>query len=180
MKQVVGSHSGWLHMLVWLGLFGLVASLHGIIMGYARQIFALARAGFLPKVLGRLHPRFQTPYMATIAGGVIGIAAIFSDDVISINGQSLTATLVTMSVFGALTMYVLSMISLFRLRRTEPDLHRSYRAPFYPVLPAVALVGALIALVAVIACNGTIFCLYLGFMVVLSVLFMALSRKQPV
>lgn len=180
MKQVVGSHSGWLHMLVWLGLFGLVASLHGIIMGYARQIFALARAGFLPKVLGRLHPRFQTPYMATIAGGVIGIAAIFSDDVISINGQSLTATLVTMSVFGALTMYVLSMISLFRLRRTEPDLHRSYRAPFYPVLPAVALVGALIALVAVIAFNGTIFCLYLGFMVVLSVLFMALSRKQPV
>lgn len=180
MKRVVGSNSGWLHMLVWLGLFGLVASLHGIIMGYARQIFALARAGFLPKMLGQLHPRFQTPYMATIAGGVIGIAAIFSDDFISINGQSLTATLVTMSVFGALTMYVLSMISLFRLRRTEPDLHRSYRAPLYPVLPGIALVGALIALVAVISCNGTIFCIYLGFMVVLSVLFMALSRKQPV
>lgn len=124
MKAVVGSNSGWLHMLVWLGLFGLVASLHGIIMGYGRQIFALARAGFLPAVLGKLHPRFKTPYTATLAGGSIGIAAIFSDDIISINGQSLTATLVTMSVFGALTMYLLSMISLFRLRLKEPALSR--------------------------------------------------------
>src|SRR6185436_3963014 len=40
MKVVVGANSGWLHMLVWLGLFGLVASFHGIIIGYSRQIFA--------------------------------------------------------------------------------------------------------------------------------------------
>ena len=50
MKIVVGASSGWLHMLVWLGLFGLIASLHGIIFGYSRQIFALARAGYLPCV----------------------------------------------------------------------------------------------------------------------------------
>jgi ethanolamine permease len=48
MKMVVGNSSGWLHMLVWLGLFGLVASFHGIIMGYSRQIYSLARAGYLP------------------------------------------------------------------------------------------------------------------------------------
>lgn len=48
MKTVVGNGSGWLHMLVWLGLFGLVASFHGIIMGYSRQIYSLARAGYLP------------------------------------------------------------------------------------------------------------------------------------
>ena len=46
-------------MLVWLGLFGLVASFHGIIIGYSRQIFALARAGYLPATLATLHPRFQ-------------------------------------------------------------------------------------------------------------------------
>ena len=178
MKHVVGAHSDWLHMLVWLGLFGLVASLHGIIMGYARQMFALARAGFLPSVLGRVHPRFHTPYAATLAGGAIGIAAIFSDNVISINGQSLTATLVTMSVFGALTMYVFSMISLFRLRRTEPDLARSYRAPLYPVLPVIALGGALIALTAVIYYNVEIFCIYLGLMGVLTTVFMARSRRM--
>lgn len=116
-------------MLVWLGLFGLVASLHGIIMGYGRQIFALARAGFLPAVLGKLHPRFKTPYTATLAGGSIGIAAIFSDDIISINGQSLTATLVTMSVFGALTMYLLSMIDLEEDGQL-PTLSRSFNSTF--------------------------------------------------
>ena len=40
MKYIVGANSGWMHMLVWLGLFGLVASFHGIILGYSRQIFA--------------------------------------------------------------------------------------------------------------------------------------------
>jgi hypothetical protein len=49
MKLIVGEHSGWLHMLVWLGLFGLVASFHGIILGYSRQIFALAREAYLPE-----------------------------------------------------------------------------------------------------------------------------------
>ena len=49
MKVVVGENSGWLHMLVWIGLFGLIASFHGIILGYSRQIFALARAGYLPR-----------------------------------------------------------------------------------------------------------------------------------
>jgi amino acid transporter len=43
---------------------------------------------------------------------------------VSIAGQSLTASVVTLSVFGALTMYVMSMLSLFRLRKSEPALAR--------------------------------------------------------
>ena len=46
--QVVGRQSGWIHMLVAIGLFGLLASFHGIILACSRQIFALARAGYLP------------------------------------------------------------------------------------------------------------------------------------
>jgi ethanolamine permease len=61
MKMIVGEHSGWLHMLVWIGLFGLIASFHGIILGYSRQIFALARSGYLPGFLAAVHPRFGTP-----------------------------------------------------------------------------------------------------------------------
>ncbi|WP_230623371.1 ethanolamine permease [Chromobacterium subtsugae] len=105
MKMIVGGHSGWLHMLVWLGLFGLVASFHGIIMGYSRQIFALARAGYLPAWLAAVHPRFKTPHRAILAGGAVGIAAIFSDDLVQIAGQPLTANIVTLSVFGAIVMY---------------------------------------------------------------------------
>ena len=149
MRMIVGAHSGWLHMLVWLGLFGLVASFHGIILGYSRQIFALARAGFLPKFLGSIHPRFQTPWIAILAGGAIGILAIYSDRVLQIGGQTLTANIVTMSVLGALLMYILSMIALFRLRRLEPDLMRPFRAVGYPWLPLWALVCAGVCLISV-------------------------------
>ncbi|MGJ4900883.1 ethanolamine permease [Bradyrhizobium sp. HKCCYLRH2060] len=157
MKIVVGENSGWLHMLVWIGLFGLIASFHGIIMGYSRQIFALSRAGFLPAKLAALHPTCRTPHWAILAGGVIGIAAIYSDELIQFAGQTLTANIVTMSVFGALVMYIMSMAALFRLRATEPHLIRPFKAPIYPVLPAVALVCATLSLLTMIWFNLQVF-----------------------
>ena len=162
MKLIVGEQSGWLHMLVWLGLFGLVASFHGIILGYSRQIYALARAGVLPGVLGRVHPRFHTPHFAILAGGVVGIAAIFSDELISFGGQTLTANIVTMSVFGAIVMYIISMASLFKLRRVEPTLARPFLAPLFPVFPAFALIAAVVCLVTMAYYNTLIACLFAG------------------
>lgn len=165
MKAVVGSDSTWMHMLVWIGLFGLVASFHGIILGYSRQFFALARAGYLPKGLAKLS-RFQTPHRAIIAGGVIGIAAVFSDGVINLQGMSLTAAMITMAVFGAIVMYIMSMLSLFKLRRSEPNLARSFRAPGYPVVPAIALAIAVVCLSAMIWFNGVLALIFLGLMAV--------------
>lgn len=153
MKIIVGANSGWLHMLVWLGLFGLVASFHGIIMGYSRQIFSLARAGYLPASLARINRRTRTPHLAILAGGVVGIAAIFSDSLITINGMPLTASIVTMSVFGAIVMYIVSMASLFKLRRSEPGLERPFRAPLYPLAPAFALGMAVLCLAAMVYYN---------------------------
>ncbi|QEY72490.1 ethanolamine permease [Pseudomonas denitrificans (nom. rej.)] len=163
MKMVVGENSGWLHMLVWIGLFGLVASFHGIILGYSRQFFALARAGYLPRGLARLS-RFQTPHRAIIAGGLVGIAAIYSDGLIALQGMSLTAAMITMSVFGAIVMYIMSMLSLFKLRRSEPDLERSFRAPGFPVVPGIALALAVLCLVAMIWFNLQIAGIFLAFM----------------
>ena len=165
MKMIVGAHSNWMHMLVWIGLFGLIASFHGIILGYSRQFFALARAGYLPPTLAKLS-RFQTPHRAIIAGGVIGIAAIFSDGWINLQGMSLTAAMITMAVFGAIVMYIMSMLSLFRLRRIAPDLPRSFRAPGYPIVPAIALGLAVICLLAMLWFNALIGAVFVGFMLV--------------
>jgi ethanolamine permease len=147
MAKVVGSQSGWLKMLVGIGLFGLLASFHGIILGYSRQIFALARAGYLPAVLAAVHPRFRTPHWALIAGGVIGAIALFSGK---------TAELITLSALGAIVLYVVSMASLFKLRMSEPALARPYHAPLYPMLPALAFVLALGAGVVMIWLNPVI------------------------
>jgi ethanolamine permease len=156
MKIVVGSGSGWLHLLVWIGLLGLIASFHGIIIGYSRQMFALARAGLLPKVLATLHPRLRTPYWAILAGGAVGIAAIYSDKFISIAGQPLTASIVTMSALGAIVMYIISLFSLMRLRRTEVRLPRPFRAPFYPLFPITALSLAVVSLLAIVYYNAQV------------------------
>lgn len=164
MKIIVGGSSGWLHMLVWLGLFGLIASFHGIIMGYSRQIFAVARAGYLPEILSTVNKRFRTPHLAIIAGGIIGILAIFSDNIIVFGNRPLTANIVTLSVFGSITMYIVSMFSLLKLRKSEPDLKRPFKAPFYPVFPVVSLVCAMVCLVAMIYYNFSIFIVFLGMM----------------
>lgn len=182
MKGVVGENSNWMHMLVWIGLFGLVASFHGIILGYSRQFFALARAGFLPPSLAKLS-RFQTPHRAILAGGVVGIAAIFSDGLVNLQGLTLTAAMITMAVFGAIVMYIMSMLSLFKLRRSEPQLERSFRAPGYPLVPAIALLLALVCLVAMVWFNAMICGIFIGLMA-LGSLFCVFVRsrgdRQPV
>jgi ethanolamine permease len=166
MKIIVGPSSGWLHMLVWLGLFGLIASLHGIIFGYSRQIFALSRAGYLPSVFSRIHPRLKTPWVAILAGGVVGIAAIYSDSLITIGGQSLTANIVTMSVLGALVMYAISMLALFRLRKMEPDMARPFRARLYPFGPIWTLAGVCVCLASIVYYNRAISLIFCGLLAI--------------
>ena len=178
MKNVVGQSSGWLHMLVWLGLFGLVASFHGIIIGYSRQIFALSRAGYLPGVLGRIHPQRGTPHVAILAGGGVGIAAIFSDQLVQIGGQPLTANIVTMSVFGAIVLYIISMASLFKLRRSEPQLERPFSAPVFPLFPAFALGAAVVCLLTMVYFNALMAGLFVAFMAIGYVYFRTTSGRR--
>ncbi len=166
MKIVVGAGSGWLHLLVWIGLLGLIASFHGIIIGYSRQIFALARAGLLPRPLAAIHPRWRTPHLAILAGGVVGISAIYSDRLVTIAGQPLTASIVTMSALGAIVMYIVSLLSLMRLRTREPQLQRPFRVPLYPLFPLIALVIAVASLLAIVYYNVQVAALFAGMGVV--------------
>lgn len=136
----LGRANPWAKIFAGLGLFGLIASFHANTLGYSRQLFALARAGYLPQFLARVNGRFQTPHWSLIVGGLVGLAALFSGT---------TGEIITLSVFGALAMYIISLLSLFRLRRTEPDLARPFRTPFYPTVPLIALGLSVICFVAI-------------------------------
>ncbi len=124
-----------------IGLFGLIASFHGTILASSRQVFAMARSGYLPKFLAQLNLKFKTPHWAIIAGGIISAIALFTDKIDQI---------VIMSALGAVFMYMMSMISLFILRKKEPNLERPFASPFYPVFPAVALIISAVAMLAII------------------------------
>lgn len=121
------------------GLAGLVASFFSIIYAYSRQLFALSRAGYLPKWLSLTGTR-RTPYWALIVPGTIGflLAAITQDG----------ALLINIAVFGATVSYVLLNLSHIVLRIKEPELERGYRTPGGIATTSVALVLSAVAVVA--------------------------------
>jgi ethanolamine permease len=120
------------------GLAGLIASFFSIIFAYSRQIFALSRAGYLPRVLS-VTGRRRTPWVALIVPAVIGF-------ILSITGDG--ARLLNIAVFGATISYVLMMLSHIVLRQREPNLERPYRTPGGVLTSGVALVLAVLAVIA--------------------------------
>jgi ethanolamine permease len=76
-----------------------------------------------------------------------------------------TGEIITLSVFGALSLYIISMVTVLVLRKVEPELPRPFRSPYYPTFPIVALLIALIALVAMAIYNpgvGLVFVLIMA------------------
>ncbi len=155
LAHVVGRDSPLYTLLLSVGLLGLVASFHGILLAAARATFELGRAGYAPRFLGLIHAGSCTPRVALFVNMIAGIIAILS-------GR--TAEIITLSCFGALSLYVLAMLSLFRLRVREPDLVRPFKAVFFPVFPGVALLLAGLCLFALAYTNPQIGLLFAALM----------------
>jgi ethanolamine permease len=152
-RHVVGAGHPLFTILTGVGLLGLIASFHGILLASSRALLEMGRTRFLPAVLGRLHPTRRTPVAALVATFVVGVIALFT-------GR--TGDIIIVSIFGALTLYLVSTLALFRLRRTAPELPRPYRTPGYPVVPAVAVVLTVIALAAMITTKPHLFAVYVA------------------
>ncbi len=155
---VLGNDNGITKLFAGIGLFGLIASLHGIILASSRQVFAMARSGYLPRTLADVNIKFKTPHWALIGSGVVSFIAI--------------------SVLGAVVMYLMSMVSLFILRKKEPALERPFISPFYPVFPAVALGISLICLFAIMWFNWLVSLVFFGILVVAVIIFMLMGKHK--
>ncbi|MDQ3308197.1 MAG: amino acid permease, partial [Actinomycetota bacterium] len=138
-RAVYGQNSMLADFVNYAGLAGLIASFFSIIYAYSRQLFALSRAGYLPKFLSLTGKR-STPWVALIVPGTIGflLAGLTKDG----------ALLINIAVFGATVSYVLLNLSHIMLRRREPDLERAYRTPGGVATTGVALVLSLVAVIA--------------------------------
>lgn len=167
--EIFGNNSGLYHLLITIGLLGLVASFHGLILAAGRATFEFGRVGYFPKALEKIHPKFKTPANALIFNMAIGIGALLTEK---------TAEIITISVFGALTLYAVSMVSVVRLRKTEPNLERPFKVPFYPILPILALVIALISILAMIYYNPVLGGIYLAILAISLVAFSLFDKKK--
>ncbi|MSR15990.1 MAG: ethanolamine permease [Gammaproteobacteria bacterium] len=151
-----------------VGMAGLIASFFSVIFAYSRQVFALSRAGYLPRCLS-LTGRRKTPYLALIIPGLFGF-------LLSLTGKG--DLLILMSVFGATVSYVLVMASHIALRIREPQLERPYRTPGGVVTSGIALVLALAAMVAGFLVDTTVVLYAMAFYAAMIAYFLLYSRHH--
>jgi ethanolamine permease len=169
LSKITGSGSILFHLLVTIGLFGLVASFHGFILAAGRSTYEFARAGYAPAFVSKIHAKYKTPANALLVNTVIGI-------IILLSGK--TAQIITIAVFGALTLYILSLVSLIVLRVKEPELPRPYKVPFYPLFPILSLVITLVSIITMVYYYFYPAVIYFGLLVVAFVMFKLFYRKN--
>ena len=125
-----------------IALTGLIASFHSIIYAYGRVLFAVSRAGYIPRWLSVTTKR-RTPARALIAGAVAGFLIAL---LIHLTGDGVVgAALLTMAVFGAVISYALVLLSYIALAAKRPELERPYRSPLGVT---GAWVGTVLALIS--------------------------------
>jgi basic amino acid/polyamine antiporter, APA family len=125
----------WAGRVISVGiLVGLTTVIMVLLLGLARVVFAMSRDGLLPRPLSVTSHRYHTPLRLQVGLGVV---------VALIAGLSEVELLEEMINIGTLSAFVLVSFGIPILRRARPDLHRSFRVPWSPVLPIIAGVACL-------------------------------------
>ena len=129
-----------------LFVIGLVASFFTIIFAYGRNTYSLSRAGYFPQFLSKTHGTRKTPYVALIAGAVVGYVVSYVVYLLQQKelGTQIVAALLNMAVFAAVISYILQMTSFVILRRNMPNIDRPYRSKWG--VPGAVIAGTLAAI----------------------------------
>ncbi|MCC9135985.1 amino acid permease [Pontibacter silvestris] len=121
----------WLFFFTGIGaVAGLASVVLVMLMGQPRIFYAMSRDGLLPAVFGKVHPKFNTPYVTTIVTGIIAalVAGIFP---IGLLGELVS--------IGTLLAFVIVCAGIILLRRTSPHLNRPFKTPFVPLVPVLGI-----------------------------------------
>ncbi|MBZ0188436.1 MAG: amino acid permease, partial [Candidatus Obscuribacterales bacterium] len=129
-------HQDWAHVLVSIGaLAGMTSVLLVFQLGQPRIFMAMARDGLLPKVFAKLHPKYKTPLVPTIATGVfVAFMSMFVDI-----GQAAELTNI-----GTLAAFIIVCGGVIVLRRTDANRERPFKCPLVPWLPIMGIAFCLV------------------------------------
>ncbi|MDO5010310.1 MAG: amino acid permease [Intestinibacter bartlettii] len=120
---------------------GILISVFGCLNGYLltgpRIPYTLANQKVLPAMLGKLN-KHGVPANATLFMAVL--SAIYA-----LSGQF--NLLSDLSMFAIWAFYTLTFIGVIKLRKTQPDLKRPYKVPFYPVIPIISICSGLFVVI---------------------------------
>jgi APA family basic amino acid/polyamine antiporter len=129
--EKAGPSLRWLTYLINIGaIAGLASVVLVMLLGQPRIFYSMARDGLLPKVFSSVHPRFRTPWLATIITGTVAmcIAGLFP---IGLLGE--------LVAIGTLLAFVIVSAGILVLRYRSPELHRPFRTPLVPIVPILAI-----------------------------------------
>ncbi len=157
----------------WLGSLVTVAILAGfssvilvMLLGQSRVFYSMSNDGLLPKVFSAVHPKYKTPYKSNqilflIAGG---FAAFLPGDLVG-----------EMTSIGTLFAFILVCIGVIILRKTHPEMKRSFRTPWVPVVP---ILGALVCLSMIYGLGWTNWVRLIVWLVIGLIIYFAYSAKH--
>jgi APA family basic amino acid/polyamine antiporter len=160
----------WAEGLIAVGaLTGITSVLLVSILGQTRILMAMARDGLLPRNLfGAVHPTFHTPWRATIVTGIfVALLAGFLP-------LGILAELVSI---GTLFAFTVVCVAVLIMRRTHPDAHRPFKAPFVPHVP---LAGIAICLLLMFSLPAENWYRLIGWLALGLVLYFLYGRKHSI
>lgn len=129
--EAAGKPLHWLTYFINIGaILGLASVVLVMLMGQPRIFFSMSRDGLLPAVFGKIHPKFQTPYVTTIVTGAVAaiVAGFFP---IALLGELVS--------IGTLLAFVIVCIGVMVLRYSRPNIPRPFRTPLVPLVPILGV-----------------------------------------
>jgi len=137
---IVGPAGGTLIMLaIMTSIFG---ALNGNLLAKPRVAYAMGRDGLTFAFLGRIHPRWSTPWAAQLIVGAVAIIMV-----LALRDYDALITYFVVIEWAAL---IFAVAAVFVLRRKMADAPRPFRTPAYPWVPLFFIVGTLVGLSAIV------------------------------
>ena len=122
----------WLRKFIKIGaIAGLSSVMLVLLLGQPRIFYSMSLDGLLPAFFSRVHPKFRTPHITTMATGAV--AAV-------LGGLFPIGALGEMVSIGTLLAFAIVCASIIVLRRTHPDLPRPFKTPLVPLIPALGII----------------------------------------
>ncbi|HWG22164.1 MAG TPA: amino acid permease [Terracidiphilus sp.] len=131
---------GWARVLIDLGaIAGLASVMLVMMLGQSRVLYTMSKDALLPPWVGKLHPKFRTPYLTSIVVGIFaaGLAAFFP---ITLLGELVS--------LGTLLAFTIVSLGVWVMRVKHPEMHRPFRTPWVPVVPICGMFVSLALMVS--------------------------------
>ncbi len=136
MAGIVGIPAVVLCLAITIG--GDFSTMNPCIAGPSRYMYTMAADGCFPKVFGKLHPKYKSPYISVLTVGIIALFLI---------GTGSIAIIAAMCAFSQMICYIIGYISYLQLYKKEPNLHRPWKVPAGKIGAVISIIVYLVIMV---------------------------------